>query len=48
MRVRRDKDTKELVVMAKDIRDVVGLFSFEPEPPFSLKKIDSHLGVYTF
>lgn len=48
IRIRWNENAEELIVMAKDIRDVVGLFFFEPEPPFGLKKINSHLGIYTF
>jgi len=34
--------------MAKDTKDTIGAFYFEAEPPFSLKRAESHLGIYTF
>ena len=48
VKIRLNRNTKELIVMAKDTKDTIGAFYFEAEPPFSLKRAESHLGIYTF
>ncbi len=48
VKIRLNRNTKELIIMAKDTEDTIGAFYFEVEPPFSLKKVESHLGIHTF
>ncbi len=48
IKIKLDKKTKMLIVMVRDTEDTVVTFYFESEPPFDLKHMDSHLGIYTF
>jgi len=47
IKIKFDKKTKMLIVTVKDTENTIG-FYFESEPPFNLKHMDSHLGIYTF
>lgn len=42
-----NKKTKMLFVGVRDAKNTISLY-FESEPPFNLKQVDSHLGIYTF
>ncbi len=47
IKIKFDKKTKMLIVVVRDTKNTIG-FYFESEPPFNLKHLDSHLGIYTF
>ncbi len=48
IKIKFDGKTKMLVVMVRDAEKNNGNFYFESEPPFTLKYMESHLGIYTF
>ncbi len=47
IKIKFNKKTKMLIVMVRDAKNTIS-FYFESEPPFNLKHMDSHLGIYTF